>query len=566
MISRSYGTVPLCSERDREPFCAQMSAVLAGDLTYLLNVDAYPSGLPNVDFAGWAVGPWGTTPWASRGPTVAFTYATTTLRYSDTGYISQGTDNPATTTWAGRLTDLVVSRQISLSPEARADGEQVGDAALLNGDGGLDTQVEQTAIDGRDISIMVGPASMDPLNQYPLTAFKTIFRGTAQQWNNNGDVEIRFGDYSYRLDVPLQGNKYGGTGTYDGTADITGVLKPLAFGYNENVEPILIDPANLIYQFHDGKAYACSAVYDRGAALTPGSDTSNLYSGSTTAGQFRTDLSRGLFQLGSSPTGRVTCDVQGDYTGAVYASTIPAIITRALETKLSWGAADIDYSGFTSLASAVSGEGGIYIREDIQVREFVDRLLSGIGAFRFGRRDKLLRVARLAEPVATDAIMTLGIGDILECRELALPDAIYPPTWRRRVGYQKNNTLQTGEDIAGTVTDARRQYLAQEWRVATWQDANVRTRFVRSKDPEMIQSHLRNLADAQDVADYLGALHGVHRQLLEVVVRPIGHLIEMGDSVRIIYPRFGLSSGKLVRAFPVREDYLHRSVTLHCWG
>src|SRR5215211_4700481 len=75
-----------------------------------------------------------------------------------------------------------------------------------------------------------------------------------------------------------------------------------------NVQPVLLDPARLIYQYNDA-AGGVNAVFDSGAAVYAyAGDAADLFTGTVPAGQYRTDNSRGLFQLGSRPVGTVTCD------------------------------------------------------------------------------------------------------------------------------------------------------------------------------------------------------------------------------------------------------------------
>src|SRR5262249_42363588 len=113
----------------------------------------------------------------------------------------------------------------------------------------------------------------------------------------------------------------GGSGGLDGTAALAGTLKPLAIGATvpasgtggiQNVSPVLVDPVNLIYQISDGFADV-AALYEGGytGGITVAGDVANLYTGSTPAGQYRTCKTLGCFQLGSTPTRAITCDVYG---------------------------------------------------------------------------------------------------------------------------------------------------------------------------------------------------------------------------------------------------------------
>src|SRR4029077_5913157 len=115
--------------------------------------------------------------------------------------------------------------------------------------------------------------------------------------------------------------------------------------------PVLIDPANLIYQINDGSA-TIGAVYDGGyATYTGGTQVANLYSGSTPAGQYRVDKAHGLFQVGTAATFGVTVDfiADGPATETVIAQLLPFLLLSIMKLPVSTvGSADglnIDWLG-----------------------------------------------------------------------------------------------------------------------------------------------------------------------------------------------------------------------------
>jgi hypothetical protein len=133
-------------------------------------------------------------------------------------------------------------------------------------------------------------------------------------------LRISIRDNAFKLDVPASLNVYGGTGSADGTADMAGKRKPLAFGVVNNITPAQVNPANLTYQVHDGAVNAIPAVYDSGYALSgPDADYASyaaLAAATITNGHYATAKAVGLFRLGSAPNGLITCDVQGDSGGS----------------------------------------------------------------------------------------------------------------------------------------------------------------------------------------------------------------------------------------------------------
>lgn len=537
-------------------------ALASANLTYVVEIElaaaaspVAPSGYGSAGY-GLATYGWLDAFWTSADSNVE------TLRFADRPYITAAADTPASTFVDPRLLQpLRLSRGIQLAPTVAADGAQTATLEIDNGDGGLDAAVINSAIDGRPVRVLAG------LRTDPLSAFETVWLGVARAWEQGEDtVRIEAFDASYLLDSPVQPTRYGGTGTYEGTADLAGTPKPLAMGQVFNIEPVLIDPTNLVYQVHDGPVESIT-VYEGGLAVTAGGDVSDLYDGTTTAGQFRTDLARGLFQLGSSPTQRITADVEGDKPDDLtYETGIGTLVSRLLRLRTGLAARYIDQGSFDSLDAGAIGICGIYIRDQDTARSVLDRMLGGVAATWTCRRDGRLRAYRLTAPNASAIVRSFDVVDILTARTLRLPDQMFPPVWRVTVGYRRNYTVQTGEDLSGSITDERRQQLGAEWQTAQDSDGAVRTRHLAASSLGLVESPLQVEADAEALADLLLELHSADRRLLEITVPAIGQTIEMGDTVLVTWPRLGLADGKLFRAFPIDEDAAARTVTMALWG
>lgn len=483
------------------------------------------------------------------------------IRLSDAGFITAPSDTPSNTYYEPRLTvPLVVDRAVMLSPEGGMDGSHRADAEFINQDGYFDSSVSESAIEGQPVIVLAG----NPANNY--SSFSRVWTGVAAGWENNGDnVRVEIRDTGYLMDVPLQPSLYAGTGTYEGPADFAGKPKPLMYGKCVNVTPILIDQANLIYQFHSGSSQALNNVYDNGAAVTFQADTTNLYSGSTTAGQYRSDISRGLFQLGALPAGVITCTAQGNNTGG-YVDAIPDIASRILSQQAGLGAVHVDAATFTLLKASFPYAGNVYFPGETTVRAAFTMLLNGIGAQWFSTRYGRIAVSMLKVPDPGSRVLDLDTLNVIELKRRNLPSSIFPPHRKRVVGYNKNWTVQRGEDLAGSVSAATRQFLASEWRTTQAENGSIVSKHPQSQTPVMLETNLDTSTGAQAVADNLIALHGAERQLFEARIKSIGLTVNFGDTVKLTWPRFNLSGSKFLRAWPVREDFAARETTLLMWG
>jgi len=129
---------------------------------------------------------------------------------------------------------------------------------------------------------------------------------------------------------------YAGTGGAEGGDDLKDKVKPMLFGYAKNVEPVLIDAVNNVYQVHGyGPIEEVTRVYERAASFTGNggsyvgdfADYAALVAANIKEGSYGSALAVGMFRLGAPAAGLITADVKGDNTGGFHQST-PAIIQR----------------------------------------------------------------------------------------------------------------------------------------------------------------------------------------------------------------------------------------------
>src|SRR5262249_10879245 len=120
------------------------------------------------------------------------------------------------------------------------------------------------------------------------------------------------------------------------------------------------------------------------------------------------------------------------------------------------------------------------------------------------------------------------------------------PTWQVSLEYGRNYTVQTGNGLAGTVTEARRSFLGAETRTAIASDASVKT-----PNPQAVQKQvstlLVNAVDGQAEADRILGLYKVPRDFAEVdtpltVDALLG--LDLGQTVAVAIPRFGYDAGR----------------------
>lgn len=485
------------------------------------------------------------------------------IRASDVGYRTAPTDTDGPISYPPLLSDAYqIDALMALEPSATAASAAWGSISLANPNGTFDPLMGVQNSDGRGVRILSGSKQWDFGRQYltdpPYTSLAPFFTGLATPWSLTDDgLQVPIRDATYFLEKPLQQDFYGGSGGLDGTPDLAGKPKPMARGgfagfAIQNVTPILIDPVNLIYQYTDGPGQL-SFLYE-GAATGQGSiqfagDTTDLYSGSTPFGQYRTDNSRGLFQLGSVPVGQITVDVVGLFPNAGGAFN-PYDICRLLLTEdMSLPASLIDLDSFTAAAAATpSYTAGVYFAPDQAWTcvQAVDAMLTSLGANIVPTRDGKLRLLVLRSIADTEPVTdTYDKSSIISISRQALPSTLDPPPYRFRIGYAHNYTVQTTGVNASLSTAERRQFVVSPDRFASFGNTALLNAYRRPNDFDAIPGPLLAQANAQEVANALGDLWSTNLRRLYAVTLPrkfFGR--EIGDVVHIVYPIEQLAGGR----------------------
>lgn len=460
-------------------------------------------------------------------------------------------DTPESQPFAGVLNQpLNFSRSI-LGGSGIATFATGGGEMIIQNSGDYDFLPESYTLDGRDQEIRIGR------DDIPFSDWFTIFKGVATSMHvDEAALRIDLADYAYKLDVPLQTSTYAGTGGIEGGEDLNGKRKPRAFGPTRNVTPTLLSANAQLYQVNDGPVEAIPAVYANGAALSVGTDhadSATLLAASVTSGYFDTCIAEGMFRANYLLDGDVlTCDVEGDKTGGVYVETIGQIVRRIVSTSTALiDPSDLYLPSFDAFELASPYVAGFYAshNDDLTVSEALARFI-GYGNYFGFRRNGKMEIVRFEAPDGPPA-MRFARTDILDLRRERLPDGLAPPPWRWRVGYGRNWTVQ--DDVAGSVSDTTRAFLAEQQRFAVAQSQNTKTNHPFAQERE-IGGYLRDEADAEAEASRMLALHSTSASLYRIQLDTRPFALDLGDVVEITFPRFDLTDGRLLRIVSLNEN------------
>lgn len=487
---------------------------------------------------------------------------TKVLRYATKGGVYGGNYYEPRITQPGNF-------KISLFQDNQTRGQSqvgYGEVVLTNVDGGLDALLNY-GCDGRSIVFKKFTAALGLVLLTSCAMEQPVFQ-------NNEEMSIRIRDDQARLSVPATMSKYAGDNVLpdglEGTSDIKGKPKPLLYGKVSNATPVLVNTSRLIYQIHETHYAVPTAVYDKGVALIAGAQylsVDDMMANAPAPGTFRwliwdDDVYGSFFRLGSAPAGPITFD---GYEGATSAArTAGQVIKRIISAAI--GSGWLITADYTALDALNSAEVGIYTNSEMSVAEMVDSVAGSIGAWYGFDVNQKFRVGRLDAPSGTPDITLTGT-EILNIERLATQDTGRGvPVWRVNLNYDKNFTVQNVDQLAGSVTLARQQWLSKEFRTVNSSDNAVRA--IHQLAPEMtINTLLVSEPAAQAESDRLFDLYSVRRDMLAVQIPSnLLQYIEPGKTAQIMYNRYGYDSGKLFKIIGIKPDWEINITTLIVWG
>ena len=513
---------------------------------------------------------------------------TTTLRFSlQQEFITGASDTPAHTIFEPRIERIPrITRTLgALGTVAGPNTAGVGDLILSNADGGLNALIDY-GFDGRSITIYAGPRTG---STFPAD-FEKIFTGTMQNASfTSTEVIIRIRDQLFKLDKPLQPKRYDGSNAlpagFEGVeGDIKDQVKPVTFGHVLNVTPPQVNTSRLIWQVSDRTILSVPAVYDQGLALSTGADYASVGEVQTAApntGAYRTwpgsAAGGAYFRLGGSPAGLVTCDV---IEGAVAsARTVGRIFNRILSQYASFAASSIGSTTISTMMLDNTDVVGVWVNSEVTILDVLNNVTGSVGASIYTSRNGVVHIAQVKAPTGTSVFTLREMkrataasteADLISVRRIPSRDPDRSvPAYRVNLNYQRNHSVQKS-DIAGAVTDARRGFLVNQWRVVASTDNNVQTKHILS--PEIFEdSHIVSAEPASVEVIRRLDLRKVRRDRLDVIIPfelGTASTIDLSDEIEVFTDRLGYSTG---RSFVILGDTLVLDddggvINLDLWG
>ena len=484
-------------------------------------------------------------------------------------FITDASDTPSSQPYSGVL-DEPLDFSWSM-PSAAGFGGFItgrGTTVINNMDARYDVLTQRYTTDGQPVEVRLGKVGT------PQTSWPIVFRGLSSgEFIDDASFEISTEDNGYKFDVPVQASLYSGAGGLDGNADLAGKPRPLCFGWCANVSPALVIPGELLFQVHEGRIQAIAAVYDRGAALAFDQDYPTvvaLRAATVPGSRYATCLAEGYFRVAflDAQNGAVTADAQGDITGGLFAQTTVEIVRALIERSTALKYPDDVYvPSLTVLGLKQPAPVGIYVshNETSTVADVISRLMVGIGGYAGFRREGKFYVGRVEAPMGPPTKRFDKHNFDPNPQKQKLPDSIWPPPAKWLVGYGKNYTVQT--DVAGIVTDARRSWLAAEYRYSTAEAPAIKIDHPFGKDPDPVPAYFRDKANADAEAARRLALYRTSRGLYSFGVSDRdAALLNVGEQNFIRHTRGDLIGGRYMIITSIQHKAGDNSATIQAFG
>lgn len=570
-MSLSFGTIselPISAVRDTEELPFAGRATVASMATGTPSLVRVSSGDAVVSTS--AVGTMRVIVLASGDAIVELTAAGTpnfVLYAANREFISRPTDQIANQPILGTL-ERNIQFDHSIVGQNGFDAVTLGwgEITLINADGYYDFVIRRY-VAGRRVVLKMG------IEGAAYDSYFIVFDGIASGVHvEKGVVRIYLRDGTYKLETPAQSKVYGGTGGLDGTEELRGKRAPRSFGYCRNVKPAFVSPTLKLFQVHDGSVQAISAVYSQGKAVTFDQDyptAADLMVATVTPGRYATCIAAGLFRVNFILEGDITADVEGDNADG-FVSTSADIVRRLLSSVIGVPG-DLDVFSFNTVNTLQPAPIGYYLDEasEAKIADVIADIMGKIGGYGGFQREGKFEVQLFRAPSGVPSAR-YDRTDIIDIKREKLPDGISPPPYRYRIAWGRNYFVQTGAGVAGDVSDDRRAFLEQQYRLASSLDADsaqIISDYPQAQDPSVVEGYFRDEADAAAEAQRLLNLYGKSSFSLYRITlkqRPFVHRI--GDLVMVTYPRWDLIDGRLLRVVSISERFETNEVEIMGFG
>lgn len=448
---------------------------------------------------------------------------------STTGYTSEPGDTPASQLYNGRISGGVdFTRRLAL--DGSGGSMAFGDIELDNEDGALDDWLNDIWA-GRAINIYLGQPD------WPKSDFELVFSGTIEDVavKSRSRLSLKVRDIFGPLNSTLS------TATVGGTADNKDALRPICLGECFNVAPVLLDAATQKYGVHlDSAIEDVLEVRDNGISVA-----------------FTDTVANGNFVLTNARYGQITADVQGAKVGGAWRNDAGGLVEWVALASVGDGngitSGQIDAGALTTFRAANAQPVGLWLPDRANRLQVMQQLAAAVGATVTTTYDGKLILAKIAFGTPAGAVGT---------RQMV--DGSFGPIGRTvtrgaiRMAGERNWTPQAAGQLAGSVAAAplNLPILGDEWVYIDDSDATTLADWNQTEAPNATETLMVVESDITDEAARLLALWMTPHTIFGFDGFPETLQYEIGDTITLTHPRFGLSGGVSALIVGVLHDWI----------
>jgi len=506
-------------------------------------------------------------------------------RYLSTfGYTTSPTDSPSNITYDSLLMGGI---RFTERMDIMGSGSlAVGDIELNNLSGELDPWINDVWAN-RKVKAFVGDA------KWSRDKFIQIFEGIVVDIDsrNPNTISLKIRDKMQALNTPITELNYSDIYPYPGSSNLTAhydpsdvnsitpdLALPMTFGEVHNVTPVLIDPGNLVYIVNYGSISGIIEVRDNGIPLT----YPTAYS---------IDVAKGTIKMNYQPMGVLTVSLQGENatgykdtcaslikrlatgfgkvvpnpttgtpttrTGTVVPGSIPPIgapvITPSPERFVD--GVDIDTSNFSTFEAANAQPMGVYIPSKENLLTVIQGLAKSIGAALCPTRGGKLRLLKLESPPTGTPFVIEPHMYKLDSLQITNRTSV---TGSIKLGYNKNWTVE--QNLLTNIPPEHRKMFAESISTIGVFDTTTLDKYKLTGLPQTEETYLITQRDASIEANRRLALWKTPHTIFKIVgLSPLFDL-QLGDTISITNPRFGLESGKLGTVVSLQPNWVAATI------
>ena len=426
----------------------------------------------------------------------------------------------------------------------------IGNIEIDNVDASFDSWLSYSFA-GRSVKIYMydATASFDDFSTFP------IIDGVVDdvEFENTETINVKIKNWMYKIDKPIQEILLTSPSPSENEP------YPICYGLTRNISPVLIDPNEKggRYTVNNGQIDDILNIYDNGVLLSPPSASYIKYN------------SLGEFVLKKRPVGTVTADIQGIYN-TTWLTSIANIIEHIVLNFGELTASEIENTSFSDFDTDRPYTVGIYIKERQNILDILDELLNSVGGYYVGSRDGKLRIGYIKDPSLNTPVAYFGgVGNDLIIDNSISIKKLNEVEWRTTLGYQRNWTVQTADQLAGSINDPdfadkeKVAWLGKQSLTVTIETVAVKTKYLNSIEPEKYETLLDIEVDAQTEADYRHLILSAQRRMVTFTVFTTPLQLNAGDVVYIEYDRFNLARN--IQILQMKDYYTLGLVEISGW-